>query len=210
MSTNFRIIPDPGITITSAELKDLSIRHFNIIVLVEPDAESWGPKNRAVSMIAQVWNDVRDELINFPEENDVEDAATNYDFASGEVDILLIRIGSTLEELASSVGELAYVVFPQGFIQPYYDVLKHFGYWLKGVKSDYPQWRAAVIGATLEDEVARTANLIQSIGIQTTILERYCIGTALFREMKQRKNVQPKSYGEMTAENIANSMLNEE
>jgi len=49
------------------------------------------------------------------------------------------------------------------------------GYYLKGIAQEHPDWKVAVVGAMLEEDVIRVSNFVDQIGLSTTVLTRYCL-----------------------------------
>jgi len=48
-------------------------------------------------------------------------------------------------------------------------------WYLQAAYTRYPQWRVAIVGGMLEDEISDVANFIRKIGFETTVLTRYCL-----------------------------------
>jgi hypothetical protein len=197
----FNIVLDPTVVVSEAEADELPLRRFNIVILVEPDTEWLWPTAQAESQANLVWEELKDELLNFAD--DAQDVLADSSTETSEIDIILARIGSASRELFPEVRDQAYVTFPQGIIQPYQDVLRHLGYWLGGVHKDHPVWRAVVVGAVLEIDVRLVANVAASLGIPTTILERYCIPADYFEEQPDHADRPAFSYGEITADKLS-------
>lgn len=48
-------------------------------------------------------------------------------------------------------------------------------WYLQAAYNRYPQWRVAVVGGMLEDEIIDMANFIRKMRFETTVLTRYCL-----------------------------------
>lgn len=199
----FKIDLHSTVVVTDADWDELPLRRFNIVILVEPNMEWLWPSPQVERLAQTVWEDVIEELTNFADDRD--DVAVRNDDLSPEVDIVMARIGSASFEIFEGAKEAAYVTFPQGMIQPYCDVLRHLGYWLTGVHKDHPRWTAVIIGASLENEIPRVANVAAEIGIATTILERYCIPEEFFMHRSDYAENPEVSYGEITADKVSST-----
>jgi hypothetical protein len=190
----------PSVVSTEEDWEELPLRRFNVVILVEPDLDKYFPTQAVANLASMIWEDVTEELTNYSDDPVAE--ANQEETSASEVDIVLAYIGTSRYNLFFDILERAYITFPQGLIQPYYDVLRHMGYWLAGVHQDHPHWTAAIIGANLEEDVARVANKVAEMGWNATILERYCIPREFFQRNPNHRERPDYSYGEVTQDKL--------
>jgi hypothetical protein len=174
--TQFVVEPSPNISISDADEAGLPLSYFHLVVLVEPDPETYmampGDIHKLEFVLRTLAASIRNEVnphrlveydIDIPE--DIE--RTCY---------VWVRYGDSdlFDDVAASVRD--HVTFTLVDASD----LEHLTYYLQGLTSNHPDWRAAVIGGMFEDDVIRIANLIQDFGLETTVLTRYCISNKTF------------------------------
>jgi hypothetical protein len=84
-----------------------------------------------------------------------------------------------------AAGVVGDVTFLMPLLWSSYEVLEQLGFYLRGVASEHPDWRVAVVGATLEEDVILVANAVQKTGLSTTVVTRYCLSKQLFVDLEE-------------------------
>jgi hypothetical protein len=77
-----------------------------------------------------------------------------------------------------AASEFASVTFGYGGVED--DFFTELGHYLQGLYAAHSEFRVAVVGAMVENEVLEVANLSSKIGFATTILTRYCFSKEAF------------------------------
>jgi len=173
--TNFIVQPNPQIRISDQESDHLPLLNFHIIALVEPDPESWipflgdGPK---LSSILELYTEIIfDEL-----DPDEPRSREELDFAPDVVFPKVLWVGGTALSFYDEIAEIyARVVFNAD-----YEEYEDLRFYIQGVARARPTWRVAVLGAMFEDDVIRVANAVQESGLETTVIQRYCLSSNAF------------------------------
>lgn len=173
--TEFLEQPHPSIVFSDADQYDLPIQHFHLVILIEPDPETYMELPGDSSKLQFVLNQMG-EAINTEIDPDREwDYEPGIQFADSTTFVWLNYFGSEyFSEVVDTVGVTA------TFTMLDYDDLENFRYFLRGIAADHSDWRGAVIGGMFEDDVIRVANLVQEVGFATTVLTRYCLSNKTF------------------------------
>lgn len=157
------IRPHPSLQIRTDNRRTLPLSHFQLLVVVEPNPETWtlSPGEEATyayrtRLLSEM---IMDELT---EDHNPE--------AYDRLVVLWIK-GSLFPYSNPVVEELSDLTITSLFD---YGHLEHLGYYISGVSLYHPDWRAAVIGAADQQEVIRVGNVLQDSGLWTTVLGRYC------------------------------------
>ncbi len=173
--TNFIVQPNPQIKISDQDSAQLPLLNFPIIALVEPDPESWmpylgdGPK---LSSILELYTEIIFGELDPDEPLSREEINFALDFIFPKV----LWVGGTALSFYDEIAEIyARVVFNDD-----YEEYEDLRYYIQGVARAHPNWRVAVLGAMFEDDVIRVANAIQESGLETTIIQRYCLSSDAF------------------------------
>ena len=174
--TNFLVTPNPRIKISSLEFKQLPLVNFHIIVIVEPDPETWMPglgDDGKLDTILDVYTDmISDEL--YPDFNFA--AFTNIKIATDvEYPRMIWAGGSDASAYFGGIEGPFAATFPFDF-----EKYANLRFYIQGVAQNHPTWRVAVLGAMFEDDVIRVANVIQEAGLDTTVVARYCLSSNAF------------------------------
>jgi hypothetical protein len=174
--TDFLVTPNPGIKISSLEFEQLPLVNFHIIVVVEPDPETWMPElddDESLDAILEIYTDmISDELypdFNFAAFKNIK-ITTDVEYPR----MIWAGGGDASVYFGGIEGPFA-ATFPFDFEE--YDDLR---FYIQGVAQNHPAWRVAVLGAMFEDDVIRVANVIQEAGLDTTVIARYCLSSNAF------------------------------
>ena len=186
----FKVQPHPAVQIRDDSLYDLPLGFFDLIVIVEPNPETWmvSPEDEAEhTRFAQVMLDSIDleyqALLGILNEESLQ--AFNPDIAlNPEMKIIrLMNMSENIDFFECDTTRYADATF-------FYEVgetliPEFFSLFFTALKPCYPAWRVAVFGAIFEDEVMRTANAIQAAGFDTTILTRYSMSERGFVRLEE-------------------------
>lgn len=168
---------DPKVKISDLDLSSLPLRNFHIVVVIEPDPETWAMPDDDMENLSKLLK-MYSELI--------------IDDAIGEVDTSAITV-----PFSDDVEKTFIIMAGEGFGGDYYfkpvteysDFIVHNDNFefeklcllLDGIAKKYPtQNRVGIVGGMYGDEIVRAANAIQSSGFDTTIVTRYCISEKVF------------------------------
>ncbi len=168
-------ITSKNLTISTADALTLPLLSFHVLILVEPDPEEWMPAlddEDSFKLILKMYNGlISDELMWW----DNPEAPNNLpDFVSNRV----IWVGHDALDFYRAASEFASVTFGYWGVEA--DFFTELGYYLQGLYAAHPEFRLAVVGAMVENEVMEVANLSSQIGFVTTILTRYCFSKDAF------------------------------
>ncbi|MBC8497301.1 MAG: hypothetical protein ISS57_01545 [Anaerolineales bacterium] len=172
---DFIVQPNPQINISDQDFAHLPLFNFHIIALVEPDPESWMPflgDGSKLSSTLELYSEIIfDEL-----DPDEQQTWEGVELASDVVFPRILWVGGTALAFYDEIAEIyARVVFNRD-----YEEYEDLRFYIQGVAQDHPAWRVAVLGAMFEDDVIRVANAIQESGLETTIIQRYCLSSDAF------------------------------
>jgi hypothetical protein len=167
---------DPKVKISDLDISSLPLRNFHIVVLVEPDPETW--------MMPEDDMDNLFELLKMYSELIVDDAI-------GEIDpkIMAVPFSKDVEETLIIIVSESYGLHYFEPVAEYSDFIvnnsnfefERLRLLLDGIIKNYPAWnRVGIIGGVYEDEIVRVANAVQAAGFDTTIVTRYCISEKVF------------------------------
>ncbi|MFH1633719.1 MAG: hypothetical protein ABIG63_06860 [Chloroflexota bacterium] len=169
---NFILQPSPRVTISDAPTAELPLYSFHLIVLVEPDPETWMHQPGS----EEIWGEIVQRQNDAIEDELRSDSPGLSDIPS-QVDYFCTTFALIHYEDAYNFYDQ---LLEMGFIHTIfhlidYNHLDNFGYYVKGIAHENPTWRVAVIGAMLKEDVIRIANLVSETGLSTTVLSRYCL-----------------------------------
>lgn len=168
---------NPKVKVSDLDLTSLPLRHFHMVILVEPDPETWlMPENDIDSLsqllemyaeliIDDVFGDIEPGLITAPAPDDVKET-------------FMIIVGEGL-------GGPVYFV-PAAEFSDFIVNKDDFEFYklcmlLDGIaRNDPAQNRVAIVGGMYGDEIVRVANAVQAAGFDATIIKRYCISEDVF------------------------------
>lgn len=172
-----------NLTISTADRFTLPIRTFDLLILIDPDPESWMPHpedEEAFDELRLAYNDlIADELEG---RDDVEGQVPEN--LPPFVETRVIWAGVEDDELYGLVAEQAATVkFSYYNVED--DIFAELAYFLQGLYTAHPKLRVAVVGATMEYEVMAVGNLAAELGFATTILTRYCISQDAFVDLDE-------------------------
>ena len=173
--TNFIVQPNPQIKISDQDLVHLPLLNFHIIALVEPDPESWMPfqgDGTKLNSTLELYSDIIvDEL-----DPDVHQSREGVELATDVGFPRILWVGGTALSFYEDIAEIfASVVFNHD-----YEEYEDLRFYIQGVAQAYPTWRVAVLGAMFEDDVIRVANAIHESGLETTVIQHYCLSSEAF------------------------------
>lgn len=164
------ITPLPGINIITSDENEFPISTFDLVVIVEPDPESYMPLPGDVNKLQSFLED-KFELFDYELDSDNP-------ICLKEPDVVWIRYYPDevcyFDDFAELSGKRC-TFFIYGS-----EDLDHFGYYLQGFSNKFPDSKVSVIGGMFEDEVICVANFIHQMNLDTSILTRYCISNKSF------------------------------
>lgn len=170
--------PLPGVIVTDDDEKALPLRSFHLIVIVEPDPESYLLPPGDLEKFGQYLYEKYELFdIELDPDNPLSIPSTFIDDIE-ETAVIWLRYSDDFTNLFSKFADMPYT--KANFILWDASDMRHFEYYLKGIKEQHPAWRVAVIGAVFEDEVMQIANIISNNGFTTHVLTRYCISNQIF------------------------------
>ena len=169
---------DPKVKVSDADIRELPLYNFHVVVVVEPDPETWALPDEEFESLSEflemqcdlIAQDVidSDELADIalpPRAKDVEQ--TLMIIATEGLDVLLYF---------EPVDQYSQFTIKDNNFE--FDKLRLL---LDGIAKSHPEWnRIAIVGGVYEDEVIRAANTVQAAGFDTTIVTRYCISEKIF------------------------------
>jgi hypothetical protein len=175
--TDFLVNPDPKVLITDADITEISLLSFHMVVIVEPDPETWMalPGDNMGEVIDLFNMGLRAEL---DPENDIYLNDENIVHRPDEIqhpNLLWIQYPGD-DNFFDEAAFLSNAIFR--FLD--YDDFQHLEFYLRGVKQSHPNWNVAVVGGMFEDDVIRVANFIAEIGFPTTVVARQCVSRNAF------------------------------
>jgi hypothetical protein len=175
--TDFLVNPDRKVVITEADITELSLLSFHIIIIVEPDPETWmaSPDGNMGETLALFNMGLSAEL---DPENDIYLNDENIIHQPDEIQYPnLLWIQYTGDD--NLFDESAYLANAT-FRLSEYDDFEHLEFYLQGIKQSHPNWKVAIVGGIYEDDIMRIANFIAELGFSTTVLTRQCISRNIF------------------------------
>ena len=168
---DYIIQPSSKVTISDAPKTELPLPSFDLLILVEPDPETW----MAQPGTSEVWGEI------IANHNDaIEDEILDDGPVPNPPPVVPIALTTDLALLRYNDAYTFYDPLLEFWIHAVflltdYSDLEYFKLFLKGIASEHPDFRVAVIGAMLEEDVIRIANLVSETGLATTVITRYCL-----------------------------------
>jgi hypothetical protein len=187
--TNMNITPNPNLVISEEGYYDLPLRSFDLLLVAEPDPETWlvNPKDeKRFYKRRKTILDMIDTEIGWEMEDDQGNPLNlQYDpqkpLAEDNQTIWIINYDAKVNyyDCCTTTGAQAMIPYLPGDTEvPEYLLLL-----LEVIKIKHPNWKVAVLGAMLEDEVIRIANASCEAGFSTTVISRYCFSARDFINM---------------------------
>ena len=175
--TNFLVKPNRHVVITDADSRELPILSFHIVVIVEPDPETWmGAVELNFGEALELFVDGLDAEL-FPDDTiDSKEIkiATTPDGLDRPILLWVKYTGD--DNLFDKPAYTADAIFRLAE----YDQFDHLEFYLQGIKRSHPDWKVAIVGGTYEDDIMRVANFIEGLGFAATVLTRQCISRNVF------------------------------
>ena len=159
----------PKVSLSQAADPDLPLPAFQVLVVVEPDPESWMPKANTEQVTRHAAQRVLQEQARGMEREVLDPP-------------VVIWLGGLCTQLFEPLGEVAQVALAE-LRMPDYTALRHLIYFMRGLRRQHPAWQCAVVGATLEDDVVQAANALAKTGWTVTLLARYCVSLEAFEDL---------------------------
>ena len=176
MLSEMLVQPNPGVVISDANEDTLPLEYFHLVVIVEPDPETYIPLPDDLPKLDFVIERMSEAI---SDENDPDEIRTyKIKIPEDMPETSYLWVGYDGINLFGPVTEK--IPLNVAFYLAAYDDLDHFAFYLKGISSGFKGWRVAVIGAMFEDDIIRVANFIEAIGFSVTILQRYCLSNSTF------------------------------
>ena len=172
---------NPQIKVSDVDFPDLFLGNFHMVVLSEPDPETW------IARLEE--EDEFYQLLQFHSDLIVEELYGEFEIPEGGLELaddvqgtLLVAVGEGVEIPLYYHHAISYAhaLFRSDTFE-----FERLNYFLRGVATEHPNWRVAVIGGVYEDEVVRVANTVQEAGFDTTIVTRYCISSNALVDMDE-------------------------
>lgn len=187
----------PEIEISELEFPHLLLGNFHMVVLSEPDPETWMAHPEEEDAFIELLK-IHSELIVDELYGEIEIPEDGIEIADDVQETILVAVGESVEIplYYHHAVSYAHAVFRSEDFE-----YKRFSYFLRGVSEEHPGWRVAVIGGVYEDEIVRVANTVQEAGFDTTIVTRYCIpSNALIDLDELLASIPPEQYRRMLEE----------
>lgn len=187
--TEFLVEPNPQIIISNADVTELSLLSFHIIVIVEPDPETWmiipdGNYERKLSYIIELFNTGLDAELDLESEIYLgNDKAITHPPEIQEPHVIWIRYTDD-DNYFDDAAAFCNVTFR--FFD--YDDTANLKFYLEGIRHFNPTWKVGVVGGMFEDDVIRIANFISEIGFSTTVVTRQCMSRNAFINLDELAN----------------------
>ena len=180
--TEFLVAPNPEVVISNSDVTDISLLSFHIIVVVEPDPETWMalPGNNIGDVVDLFNMGLSAEL---DPESDIYLNDENIVHHPDEIqypNLLWIRYMDD-DNFFDEAAFLSDAIFRLSN----YDAFQHLDFYLQGLKQSHPDWKVAVVGGMFEDDVMRIANFISENGFSTTVIARQCISRNAFANLDE-------------------------
>lgn len=177
---DFNVEPSPQINISYQNPEELPITDFQLILMVEPDPETYMIFPEDHQNLSYLLRDMQ-RVIEWELDPDRVYAKDESKVTERyEPAYVWIRYFDDV----SLYGNIAdYVSCDVTINLMVYDLLDHLKFYLQGVYSEHPDWKVGVFGAVIEDDVINVANLSQETGFSTTVLTRYCISNKAFANL---------------------------
>ncbi len=166
---------DPKVKISDLDMSELPLYNFHVIVLAEPDPETWAmPDDEKFSQLLEMHSElIIDDVIgdieylNFVPMPWAEDANETLIIMAGEG-----MVGDFFKDVEP---HSRYIVRSDNYEFENLRVL------LDGIAKNNPTCtRIGIVGGVYEDEVVRVANAVHAAGFDTTIVKRHCISEEIF------------------------------
>lgn len=169
---DFLIDPLPNISMSDASPEELPLRSFHLVVIVEPDPESYMPLMDDLPKLDLLHEQMISML---GEELDSDQFDSSLKIVEDTAFIWLCYFAESMFEAIADE-----CLYNASFVLHDYSDLEHFSIYLDGFGKQNNELRISVIGGMYEDDVIRVANLVSSKGFSTTILTRYCLSSKSF------------------------------
>lgn len=176
--TEFVVEPLPGVILSDEDMQGLPLLSFHLGVIVEPDPESY----LLIPGDSEFFGPyLHDKFIEFEKELDLDSPIASHPLFQQDRDSTEFVWLKYQDESVNVFTKFANHAFTTvQFLLFNGKDSESFGYYLKGIYADHPDWRVAIIGASFEDEVIYFANCVQNMGFSTTVLTRYCMSKQAF------------------------------
>ena len=166
----------PKVKISDLDISSLPLCNFHIVVLVEPDPETW--------MAPEIDEDSFTQLLKMYSELIIDEVVGDFDPT-----IITVPIAKDVEQtLIIMVSESHEAVYFEP-VAEYSDFIvnnnnfefERLRLLLDGIVKNHPAWnRIGIIGGMYGDDIVRVANAVQAAELDTTIVTRYCISEKVF------------------------------
>ncbi len=152
---------DPSVRVSQDNEHELPLHSFDLLIVVEPDPESW-----IIPATIYGWAEEVNENLSAEFGRAAE--------SKGGLPLLVwIRTYDIEPVLTACAEDVRLVLLPGPEIGD--EGKEIFEDLLRGLHSRMPSAKAAIAGAALENEVVSAANICVACGLSTTILTRYCL-----------------------------------
>ena len=161
------------VKISDQDFSLLPLCNFHVIILAEPDPETWMTPPDDIEKFDQLLN-MYSELILDEISSDIDPSVIAVEIDKVIGDPLLIMAGENkVPQYFRPVAEFCNIIF--SFENLDFENLRYF---LRGLFEKHSGLRVAILGGMFEDEVVRVANVTSETGFDTTIISRYCISSS--------------------------------
>jgi hypothetical protein len=181
LSNNFSL--DPCVSLAREDPNQLSLRHFDLLVFVEPNQEANVGQTVESFLNEADWKCVLDGLDNELGWNVECEADENKNLETKPINKVTISPMTRIIWIKNEMEDANYFencisISLSDAIFPYKIGSKELPAFLiifaHDLKYQFPGMKVAIIGGIFKNEVFRVANLFQQSGLETTILTRYC------------------------------------
>lgn len=174
---------NPKVKISDLDISSLPLRNFHVIVLVEPDPETWVIPDNDIDNFYKLFKMYSDLIIE-DVFGDIDPSFITAPFSDDVKETFIIMVGEGLGESFYFDPVTIYSDFIVNNNNFEFEKLRLL---LDGIAKNHPAWnRVGIIGGTYGDEIARVANAVQSSGFDTTIVTRYCISEKVFVNLDEK------------------------
>lgn len=149
------------------------IYSFDFFVVVEPDQRTFIVEDAldlafsAEQLAGQLSEKMAEEAML------AEDTVPGHEQSIWPEKTRILWMRNSIDNLFMKYGQgFAYVSFQYTSDHEITDDLR---WYLQAAYQNHPDWRVAIVGGMLEDEVIDAANFFRETGFDTTVLTRYCL-----------------------------------
>ena len=187
-----KVSPHPLLAIASDSPYNLPLSHFDFLIFVEPNQDTWKIDPNAPSIEENEWRskiDAIDFEFGWRAGEETIEGISSRILHNPQIGICpqtkAIWIKNEMED--ANYFENCITASASSAIFPYNlgnaELPEFFLLFIPTIKNYFPDLKVAVVGGMFFDEVTQVANFMQTAGFSTTILSRYCFSESGFLTM---------------------------